>query len=133
MLKIAFAIPLMVLLACGSGDTNQETASTDGDLSPVSATGPNAAELEAVEAAIEDLEAAAFEIESCLGLVASREYADAVPICLDAAAIDPGNTEVQAALQEAQAEVAAAKEIAAALEESIDDNIATPRSMPPRP
>ena len=146
MLKTAFAISLMTLLACGSGDTNQGAAATPGELSPVAAAGSgidSAPILEAaledldLEAALEDLEVGAFEIESCLDLVASGEFADAIPICLEAAAIAPGNTEVQAALGEAQAKSAAGELSEGALDESIGDAaqeaIPTQRAIPPRP
>ena len=137
MLKTAFAISLMTLLACGSGDTNQGAAATPGELSPVAAAGSGIDSAPILEAALEDLEVGAFEIESCLDLVASGEFADAIPICLEAAAIAPGNTEVQAALGEAQAKSAAGELSEGALDESIGDAaqeaIPTQRAIPPRP
>jgi hypothetical protein len=144
MLKIAYAISLMALLACGSESSNQGAAATGGDLPPVSAAGAGTEAVLTPEAVLEDLEIGAFEIESCLGLVASGEFADAIPICLDAAAIDPENNEVQAALDEAQAKVAeagasaaaqaaAAETSAEAINDSIDAAIPGSDVKPPQP
>jgi hypothetical protein len=57
MLKIAYAISLMALLACGSGDSNQGAAATGGDLPPVSAAGASTEAVLTPEAVLEDLEA----------------------------------------------------------------------------
>jgi hypothetical protein len=53
-------------------------------------------------------------IKSCIDLVASRDYQGALPVCLEASAIDANNADVQAALAKAQAEAAEAATGAAA-------------------
>jgi hypothetical protein len=54
----------------------------------------------------EQAEAEAAEISSCLRLVASADYEEALPVCLEAASIDADNAEVKAALAKAEAETA---------------------------
>jgi hypothetical protein len=61
------------------------------------------ANLEGEQAAAE---AGAAAIRSCIDLVASGDFEDALPACLEAASIDAGNADVQAALAKAQAETA---------------------------
>jgi hypothetical protein len=119
MVKVFFAISLMSLMACGSGESN---IGATGDTPAVSATAPTGdagelAEIEEMEAAEEvaalegeqaDLAADVAVIKSCLDLVASGDYEDAVPVCLQAADIDADDADVQAALEIAQAKTAEA-------------------------
>jgi hypothetical protein len=143
MLKIAIATLLMALLACSSGDTQQDASTTAADLPPVSAVGPGINESATIGDAIDSLTAGAFEIESCLGLVAGREFTNAIQVCLEAAGIAPENTDIQAALKEARAQVAAGAVTAAAEEATREFEIPslgdaqaplrTQRVKPPRP
>ena len=94
MSKILFAMSLVGLLACGSGDSDSGAIGSTSDTPAVSA------------ATGDDVEADAAAIRSCIDLVASGDYADALPACLQAASIDADNAEVQAALAKAQAETA---------------------------
>ena len=108
MSKVVFAISLMTLLACGSGDSDSGTAGSASDAPPVSATAPTGGDVKAEGG--KQAEAEAAEISSCLRLVASAKYEEAVPVCLQAAKIDADNAEVKAALKKAETE--AAKEAA---------------------
>jgi len=116
MFRILFTISAIALLACGSGETNQGAADSAGDMPPVSAVGSAADEIEIEKIEVEAVEAAAIatQISSCLDLVKSRAFAEAVPVCLEAVSIDPENAQAQAALAKAQAEAAAEGAMAAA-------------------
>ena len=99
MSKIWFAISLVGLLACGSGESDSGATGSLSDTPPVSATASTGDDMEAAEA-----EAA--EISSCTRLVASGDYEKALPVCLEAASIDANNADVKAALAKAEAETA---------------------------
>jgi len=115
MSKLVFAISLMTLLACGSGESTSEATGSAPKTPPVSAKMPAASEAKApaapqapaVEAKQPDAAANADVIPSCINLVASGQYEQAVPVCIEAAKIDAQNAEVKAALAKAQAETAA--------------------------
>jgi len=112
MSKVLFAISLISLLACGSGESDSGATGSISDTPPVSASAPTGEEVEVVE--IEEIaeldgeqaEADAAEISSCIRLVASGDYEEALPICLEAASIDADNAEVKAALAKAETETA---------------------------
>ena len=122
MSKLAIATALLILLACGSGETTQPAATITGDTPPVSAPSSSDADAigEAVDEAVADIaieDAAEIAIETaavdaatspsdCLELVAAADFAGALPVCAEALAIDPENVEIQAALAEAQAQSA---------------------------
>ena len=114
MSKVLFAILLVGLLACGTGESNSGAIDSTSDTPAVSAAAPadDDAGMGAIEklAAIEgeqaDIEADAAAIGSCIDLVASGDFEDALPVCLEAASIDADNADVQAALAKAQAESA---------------------------
>jgi hypothetical protein len=108
MSKVLFAISLMTLLACGSGDSDSGATGSASDAPPVSATAPTGDDVKA--AGGEQAKAEAAEISSCIRLVAAGDYETAVPVCLEAAKIDADNADVQAALKKAETE--AAKEAA---------------------
>jgi len=116
MLRTLFAFSVIALLACGSGETNQGGADSAGDMPPVSAAGTASddIEIERIEVEAIEEEAIAAEISSCLGLVKSGAFEEALPVCLEAASIDPENAEVQAALAKAEAEAALEDSIASA-------------------
>ena len=109
MSKIWFAISLVGLLACGAGESDSGTAGSISDTPPVSATASTGDDVEVVEVeaiAGEQAEADAAEISSCIRLVASGDYEEALPVCLEAASIDADNAEVKAALAKAETETA---------------------------
>lgn len=113
MSKLVFAISLMALLACGSEESNSGATGSTAETPPVSAKMPSEAkapaapQAPAVEANQPNAAANAGVISSCLDLVKSGDYQQAVPVCLEAAKIDAQNAEVKAALAKAQAETAA--------------------------
>lgn len=114
MWRTAFAASLLAMLACGAEQSDQGNTSSAGDTPPVSAAAPaskamaDTGPVEIDEVEVEEIEIeTAPQVSSCLGLVGSGAFARAVPVCLEAAAIDPDNAKVQAALVKAQAEAAA--------------------------
>ena len=109
MSKIWFAISLVGLLACGSGESDSGTTGSISDTPPVSATASTGDDVEVVEVEViagEQAKADAAEISSCIRLVASGDYEEALPVCLEAASIDADNAEVKAALAKAETETA---------------------------
>ena len=101
MSKIWFAISLVGLLACGTGESDSGATDSISDAPPVSATAPTGDDVKGEQA-----EADAAEISSCIRLVASGDYEEALPVCLEAASIDADNAEVKAALAKAETETA---------------------------
>ncbi len=128
MSKILFAISLMGLLACGTGESDSGATGSASDIPPVSAMAPSGDDAEAVEVegivVIEgeqvDPEANAAVIASCIDLVASGDFEEALPVCLVAASIDARNAEVQAALMVAQEKTAAEAASGAAADAAAD-------------
>ncbi len=112
MSKIWFAISLVGVLACGTGELDSGATGSISDTPPVSAAAPSGDDVEVVEVAEiaviegEQAEADAAEISSCIRLVASGDFEEALPVCLEAASIDADNAEVKAALAKAEAETA---------------------------
>ena len=109
MSKIWFAISLVGLLACGTGESDSGTTGSISDTPPVSATASTGDDVEVVEVEViagEQAKADAAEISSCIRLVASGDYEEALPVCLEAASIDADNAEVKAALAKAETETA---------------------------
>jgi hypothetical protein len=111
MSKVLFAISLVGLLACGAGESDTGAIDSGSDTPAVSAAVPASDEVEVEEVEIikggqGNVEAAAAAARSCIGLVASGDFEDALPVCLEAASIDADNAEVQAALAKAEAETA---------------------------
>ncbi len=115
MLRILFATSFIALLACGSGESNQGA----GDMPPVSAAGTATDDIQIERIEIE-ANAVAAEISSCLNLVKDRDFEEALPVCLEAAASAPENTKVQAALARAQAKTQASGAAANALDAAVD-------------
>jgi hypothetical protein len=103
---IVIAVAILGLSACGRGQNESATSGTTG-----SATGsaPTSAPAAAAESAAKpDVGAAPNEdVTSCLDLVGTGSYEQAVPICNAALNADPANEKVKAALETAQAKVAA--------------------------
>jgi hypothetical protein len=113
MSKILFSISLVGLLACGAGESDTGAIDSGSDTPAVSAAVPASDEVEVEVEEVEiikggqgNVEAAAAAARSCIGLVASGDFEDALPVCLEAASIDADNAEVQAALAKAEAETA---------------------------
>jgi len=112
MSKIWFAISLVGLLACGTGESDSGATGSIPDTPAVSAKAPtgNSAGAPAAQkmeaAAGEQAEAAPAEVTSCLRLVAAKKFEDALPVCIEAASLDAENAQVKAALATAKAETA---------------------------
>jgi len=106
MSKIWFAISLVGLLACGSGESDSGATGSLSDAQPVSASAPAGDDAGMAKVEGEQAKADAAEISSCIRLVASGKYEDALPVCLEAASIDADNAEVKAALAKAETETA---------------------------
>jgi hypothetical protein len=113
MSKVLFAISLMALVACGTGESDSDATGSAADTPAVSAAGSAGDEVEVVVEEVEviqgeqaDAEMDAAEISSCISLVASGKYEDALPVCLEAASIDADNEDVKAALAKAETETA---------------------------
>ncbi len=123
MSKILFAISLMGLLACGSGDSDSGATGSASDTPPVSAAAPMGDDVEIEEIEIVEGEQAEVDVaavRSCIGLVASGDFEEALPICLEAASIDADNADVQAALAKAQTETAKEAATGAAADAAAD-------------
>ncbi len=109
-------VVLALALACG-GESNTVGDAMEG-ASDVAA--PAISDEEAGAIAIEALEEADETTEmkevvrdegisvNCLALVADRKFEEALPVCVEAAGLEPENLEVQQALETAQTEAAAA-------------------------
>lgn len=119
MSKIWFAISLVGLLACGTGESNSGATGSTSDTPPVSATAGDDVKAAAAPAG-EQAAAEAAEISSCIRLVASGDYEKALPVCLEAASIDADNAEVKAALAKAEAETAKEAATGAAADAAAD-------------
>jgi hypothetical protein len=93
--RLVILVAAFVVVACGSAESPSAPAGTETP--PVEAQGlaPEAAE--------------AAEVASCLELAGAGRYEEAVPVCLQAAQLDPDNTDVEGALATAQQELARAK------------------------
>lgn len=108
MLRISLAtVAMITLLGCGSQET--ATTATTGGAEKVAATAPSAAGSEQAKAKLPDVAAPAPaaaatnpQVESCLGLVRQAEFSRALPVCMEAARIDPDNADVQAAMETAK-------------------------------
>jgi hypothetical protein len=116
MFRILLAISFIAVLACNSGETNQGVADSAGDTPPVSAAGTATDDIEIEKIEVEAIapKAVAAEVSSCLRLVKTGAFAEALPVCMQAAANDPKNARVQAALAKAQVEAEVEGSIAAA-------------------
>ena len=106
MLRIVLAIAIFALAACGGQETT--TAETPG------AAGSGLPPVEAQQQAAESLP----QVERCLDLVRQTAFERALPVCLEALELDPENQQVQAALDQATAEVARIEGAGAAAEEA---------------
>jgi predicted small lipoprotein YifL len=120
---IIIGFVVLGLTACGQGHKGSaEAPQAAKQAAPQAApsTAPSAAASEAAKPAVSA--AASQDATSCLDLVASSKYSDAVPVCTRALSLDSTNEKVKAALETANAEVAAAASGAAdAAKGAVDD------------
>jgi hypothetical protein len=108
------AIVLLPLFACG-GDSSSpgQAGGAEGATPPVSAANPDV-----IQGALESVTDPS--VTQCLDLVKASRFGEAVPVCTRAAAADPDNADVKAALENARSKFAEAEAQAAkeALEKS---------------
>jgi len=98
MMRLIVTFFVFAMLACGGSDTAQT-----GDDAPVEARGGQMA------AAPETPEPSATvdpKVQGCLDLIRQLKYQEALPVCLAALKVDPGNQQVQDAVDKARAETA---------------------------
>ncbi len=96
-LRLGVGIALLVLLACGSGEST--TAGGDaGGATGASAGGSAQPDVSSAPPAATGTTPA----QSCLDLVGRAEFTRALPVCIEAAKADPTNAQVQAALARAR-------------------------------
>ncbi len=97
------------LAACGGQESDTASTSDSGSAGATAAkASKDTAEAKMPEKAakLPDVAAPAVDpsVTGCLDLVRQSQFADAVPVCIKAAGIDPENADVQAALSKAQSE-----------------------------
>jgi len=115
MLRTALVTSLVLLLGCGGQEASDagrtaptETPDTATPASSPVGSAPGAMKAETpAEVARPSAEAAVHpQVQGCLDLIGQGEFSQALPVCLEAARLDPGNMEVQAALTKAKTEMA---------------------------
>ncbi len=125
MLRFTIVWAVFGLLACGAQESQEMGAGAAADSPAAGVVEGAAPNLPSLDAAMEAVAEAHPSVASCLDLVRSGEYAEAVPRCLEAARVEPDNAEVQGALEEAQSAAAAAQaEEAAATAKAAADEAA---------
>ena len=92
-------------LACGPQERAQTATQETPPVEAPAATGAAPPAAPPAPAAAPAEVAADLEAQSCLDLVASARFAEAVPVCTAALRSNPDNYEVKAAFEKAQAEV----------------------------
>jgi hypothetical protein len=107
MLRFTIVWAVFSLLACGAQESQEMGAGAAAE--SAAAVEGSAPDLASVDAAVEAAAEAHASVASCLDLVRSGEFEEAVPRCLEAARVEPDNAEVQSALEQAQSAVAAAQ------------------------
>ena len=116
---IAFAI--LGLAACGRKSEAPSEGAQGTGTAPAPAAAP-AARASAAPAAKPDVSAGANQdAASCLDLVASEKYGDAVPVCTRALNLDPANEKVKSALETATEKMSAGAGAAGAAAEDATD------------
>ena len=98
MMRLIVTFFVFAMLACGGSDT-----APTGDAAPVDASG---SEMAAVPETPEPSVTVDPKVQGCLDLVRQSKYQEALPVCLAALNIDPGNQQVQDAVDKAKAETA---------------------------
>jgi hypothetical protein len=101
MVRLAIAISLFALLACGGSETKETGTAGEAGKTPAVGTAVEKAkgsEMEKPAATVDP------KVQSCLDLVRSAQYQQALAVCLAAQEIDPSNQQVQEAVNTARAE-----------------------------
>ena len=97
MTRLIVTIFVFAVLACGGSDTGETGAAGGAAPGGESASAPATPEPSATEDP---------KVQGCLNLIRQSEYQEALPMCLAALKIDPGNQQVQDAVDKAKAETA---------------------------
>jgi len=97
-MRLIVTVFVFAILACGGSDT-----APTGDAAPVGSSGD---EMAAVPDTPEPPATVDPKVQGCLDLIRQSKYQEALPVCLAALKVDPGNQQVQAAVDKAQAETA---------------------------
>ena len=101
MVRLIVTSFVFAVLACGGSDTAQ-TGTADG-AAPAAATGGERA---SVPETPEPSVMVDPKVQGCLDLIRQSKYQEALPVCLAALNIDPGNQQLQDAVDQARAETA---------------------------
>jgi hypothetical protein len=97
MIRLIVTIFVFAVLACGGSDTGQTEAAGGAAPGGESASAPDMPE---PSVTVDP------KVQGCLDLIRQSKYQQALPVCLAALKIDPGNEQVQAAVDKAKAETA---------------------------
>ena len=97
MMRLIVMIFVFAVLACGGSDTVQTEAAGGAAPGGESASAPDTPE---PPATVDP------KVQGCLDLIRQSKYQEALPVCLAALKIDPGNQQVQDAVNKAQTETA---------------------------
>jgi hypothetical protein len=125
MLRFTIVWAVFSLLACGAQESQEMGAGAAAESAAAGVVEGDAPDLPYVDAAMEAAAEAHASVASCLDLVRSGAFEEALPRCLEAAGVEPDNAEVQGALEQAQSAVAAAQaEGAAAAAQAAADEAA---------
>ena len=103
MTRLIVTIFVLAVLACGGSDTGQTGAAGGAAPGGESASAP---ETPATPETPEPSVTVDPKVQGCLDLIRQSEYQEALPVCLAALESDPGNSQVQAAVDKAKAETA---------------------------
>jgi hypothetical protein len=132
MKRLVVMLSMFFLIACGGSDTaDTSDAGSASDTPPVKAAGSSAPAAKAPSAPAAPTAPAAPsadvnpQVTSCLGLVRQAKLEAALPVCLAALEADPGNTEVQAAVEAARAKTASLAAAAAGAQADAEAAAAT--------
>jgi hypothetical protein len=109
MLRFTIVWAVFSLLACGAQESQEMGAGAAVESAAPGVVEGAAPDRPSVDAAMEAAAEAHASVASCLDLVRSGEFEEALPRCLEAAGVEPDNAEVQGALEQAQSAVAAAQ------------------------
>ncbi len=120
---VLVALSVFALVACKAGEKSSQPRSSE--------PAPEAAERNVEQAVGQVLEKVADpSVRGCLEKVKAGSYAEALPLCLKGASVEPDNADVRAALAEARrkAATAVAAEQAAGAREAIGQGAARAKS-----
>jgi hypothetical protein len=98
MMRLIVTVFVFAVLACGGSDT-----APTGEAAPEGAAG---GEMAAAPDTPEPPATVDPKVQGCLDLIRQSKYQEALPVCLAALKIDPGNQQVQDAVEKAQTETA---------------------------